>query len=111
MKRGVHAVKAEGERTRRRALVWFRKCLRLTDNDPIFRALKPSSFGSSSSSSAESDPNNIEALFPVFVIDPHFMKPERVGPNRLQFLLESLSDLDRSAFPLFSSLIASNKPS
>ncbi len=33
-------------------------------------------------------------LLPVFVLDPWFLKPERVGINRLQFLLEALRDLD-----------------
>lgn len=33
-------------------------------------------------------------MFPVFVLDPHFLKPQNVGVNRLAFLLESLRDLD-----------------
>ena len=35
-------------------------------------------------------------MFPVFVIDPHFAKPEFVGINRYRFMLESLRDLDDS---------------
>lgn len=33
-------------------------------------------------------------MFPVFVLDPHFLKPQNVGVNRYNFLLESLADLD-----------------
>jgi cryptochrome len=36
-------------------------------------------------------------LYPVFVIDPHFLKSGayKVGVNRYSFLLESLADLDK----------------
>ena len=33
-------------------------------------------------------------LLPVFCLDPWFLKPNSVGINRLQFLLEALRDLD-----------------
>ena len=36
------------------------------------------------------------ALYPVFVLDPRFAAPARVGVNRYAFLLESLADLDAS---------------
>ena len=39
---------------------------------------------------------NPSAMFPVFVLDPHFLKPQNVGVNRYAFLLESLRDLDAS---------------
>jgi len=39
---------------------------------------------------------NPAAMFPVFVLDPHFLKPANVGVNRYNFLLESLRDLDAS---------------
>ena len=39
------------------------------------------------------------ALLPVFVLDPWFLKPDRVGINRLQFLLEALRDLDTRSLP------------
>ena len=39
---------------------------------------------------------NPTAMFPVFVLDPHFLKPQNVGVNRYSFLLESLRDLDAS---------------
>lgn len=37
-----------------------------------------------------------EYLCPVFCIDPWFTKPEEIGVNRINFLLESLVDLDNS---------------
>ena len=37
---------------------------------------------------------NPAAMFPVFVLDPHFLKPQNVGVNRYSFLLECLRDLD-----------------
>ncbi|GAB4842050.1 (6-4)DNA photolyase [Ancistrocladus abbreviatus] len=69
-----------------RSLMWFRKGLRIHDNPALEYAAKDSSF-----------------VYPVFVIDPHYMEPDpnafslgsaRAGLNRIQFLLESLSDLD-----------------
>ena len=33
-------------------------------------------------------------MFPIFILDPHFVDPARVGANRMQFLLDSLTDLD-----------------
>ena len=45
------------------------------------------------------------AVQPVFVLDPWFTKPERVGANRLRFLLESLTDLDASLRARGSSLL------
>ena len=45
------------------------------------------------------------AVQPVFVLDPWFIKPERVGANRLRFLLESLTDLDASLRARGSSLL------
>ena len=62
-----------------RSIVWFRKGLRLHDNPALHAAIKESS-----------------SVFPVFVIDPHFAKPEFVGINRYRFMLESLRDLDSS---------------
>jgi len=55
-----------------RVLTWFRKSLRLRDNPALAEAiaLRPA------------------ALYPVFVIDPHFVAPERVGLRRYNFLLE-----------------------
>jgi len=60
-------------------LVWFRKGLRLHDNRALSAALQRSG----------------KLVYPVFVLDPWFLHPSKVGPNRIRFLLESLSDLDR----------------
>ena len=57
-----------------RSLFWFRKGLRLHDNPSLWAAIK-----------------DAKHLYPVFVLDPWFLKPERVGVNRLNFLLQSLS--------------------
>ncbi|PHT53470.1 (6-4)DNA photolyase [Capsicum baccatum] len=79
------------------SLMWFRKGLRLHDNPALEYAAKGSKF-----------------LYPVFVIDPHYMEPDptafstgssKVGLNRIQFLLESLVDLDLSLKKLGSRLL------
>ncbi|CAD7961563.1 unnamed protein product [Amoebophrya sp. A120] len=56
--------------------VWFRKCLRLTDNLPLLDAC--------------SKADNVVCFF---VLDPWF-ETSKVGVNRFRFLLESLTDLD-----------------
>ncbi|KAL3511853.1 hypothetical protein ACH5RR_024570 [Cinchona calisaya] len=79
------------------ALIWFRKGLRIHDNPALQYAAKDS-----------------QHLYPVFVIDPHYMKPDptafspgssRAGLNRIRFLLESLEDLDTSLKKLGSRLL------
>ena len=37
---------------------------------------------------------NVDHMYPIFILDPHFVNPDKVGVNRMQFLLESLADLD-----------------
>uniref|UniRef100_A0A803LEG8 Photolyase/cryptochrome alpha/beta domain-containing protein n=1 Tax=Chenopodium quinoa TaxID=63459 RepID=A0A803LEG8_CHEQI len=68
------------------SLIWFRKGLRIHDNPALEHAANGSDF-----------------VYPVFVIDPHYMEPDpdafspgssRAGVNRIKFLLESLVDLD-----------------
>ena len=56
------------------SLFWFRKGLRLHDNPSLWAAIK-----------------DAKSLYAVFVLDPWFLKPERVGVNRLNFLLQSLT--------------------
>ena len=56
---------------------WLRKGLRLHDNPALLAALEGAS-----------------AVHPLFVLDPAFLKPQKVGAPRLRFLLESLADLD-----------------
>ena len=65
------------------AVHWFRKGLRLHDNPALLAAAK---FAAQSGG----------ALYPVFVLDPWFLQPERVGANRIQFLLQCLTDLHTS---------------
>lgn len=82
------------------SLMWFRKGLRLHDNPALEYAAKGSKF-----------------LYPVFVIDPHYMEPDptafspgssKAGLNRILFLLESLVDLDLSLKKLGSRLLVLN---
>ncbi|XP_068652560.1 (6-4)DNA photolyase isoform X1 [Aristolochia californica] len=79
------------------SLIWFRKGLRIHDNPALLYAAEHSAH-----------------LYPVFVIDPHFMAPDpaafspgssKSGLNRIQFLLESLADLDSSLRNLGSRLL------
>ncbi|XP_057772927.1 (6-4)DNA photolyase [Salvia miltiorrhiza] len=79
------------------SLIWFRKGLRIHDNPALEYAVSGSS-----------------VLYPVFVIDPHYMEPEpsafspgsiRAGLNRIRFLLESLADLDLNLKRLGSRLL------
>ena len=71
-----------------RTLYWFRKALRVHDNPSFVNAIENSS-----------------TVDPVFCIDPWFVRSGRVGVNRMQFLLESLSDLDENLQKIGSRLI------
>ncbi|XP_077211301.1 DNA photolyase family protein isoform X2 [Tasmannia lanceolata] len=82
---------------RSNSLIWFRKGLRIHDNPALEYACKDSNH-----------------LYPLFVLDPHFLAPDpsafspgsaRSGLNRIQFLLESLIDLDSSLKKLGSRLL------
>lgn len=79
------------------SLLWFRKGLRIHDNPALEFASRRASH-----------------LYPVFVIDPHYMQPDpsasspgssRAGLNRIKFLLESLVDLDLNLKNLGSRLL------
>ncbi|KAK9914767.1 hypothetical protein WJX75_000282 [Coccomyxa subellipsoidea] len=61
------------------SILWFRKGLRLHDNPSLLAAIKGATH-----------------LYPVFILDPWFLKPDVVGVNRLNFLLDSLTDLRSS---------------
>lgn len=61
---------------------WFRKGLRLHDNPALLEACN---FAGATGT-----------VYPIFIIDPHFAKPDVVGINRYAFLLQSLEDLDSS---------------
>jgi len=71
-----------------RSIIWFRKALRVHDNPALLAGIK-----------------HVAASQPVFVLDPWFCKPSRVGANRMRFLLESLRDLDASLRSIGSSLV------
>jgi len=79
----------------RRSLHWFRKGLRLHDNPALVEAAK-----------------STEALFCVFVIDPHFAKESYTGPLRYEFLLQSLRDLDKQLTEKYNTrlFVARGKP-
>ena len=67
--------------TNRRNLVWFRgKDLRLNDHRPLTEGL------------------NAQETLCLFVLDPYFFEPERARrlPHRIQFLLDSLVELQES---------------
>lgn len=70
-----------------RSIHWFRKGLRLHDNPSLTTALETSS-----------------KVWPIFILDPYFVKSGNVGINRWRFLLESLCDLDNSFRELGSRL-------
>ncbi len=87
-------VAAVASATEIRSLHWFRKGLRLHDNPALLEACK-----------------SAHRLYPVFCIDPYFAKPDIVGVNRYNFLLESLQDLDESLRKLGSRLyVLKGKP-
>lgn len=80
------------------ALMWFRKGLRIHDNPALDLARRGAT----------------RILYPVFVLDPRYLERDpsafspgsaRSGLNRIQFLLESLADLDKSLRRLGSRLI------
>ncbi len=73
-----------------RSMVWFRgKDLRVADHAPLAEA----------AASGE--------VIPLFVLDPYFFTPERARelPHRMQFLLESLRDLEAHLAALGSRLL------
>ncbi|XP_031265156.1 (6-4)DNA photolyase [Pistacia vera] len=90
-------IMASGSVSGSASLVWFRKGLRIHDNPALEYASKGS-----------------KSVYPVFVIDPHYMEPDPnafspgsalAGLNRIRFLLESLVDLDLSLKKLGSRLL------
>jgi cryptochrome len=70
------------------AILWFRKGLRLHDNPALHLAI-----------------DNTQHLYPIFILDPRLLVPQKVGANRLAFLLESLQDLDQQLKSYGSRLI------
>lgn len=87
------------------SVIWFRKGLRIHDNPALLEAL------------GENENSEPQFLYPIFVLDPWFLKPDitapspgstRVGINRIRFLLESLQDLDKSLKKRGSKLLVLN---
>jgi deoxyribodipyrimidine photo-lyase len=68
-------------------LLWFRRDLRLTDNEIVTLA------------TADNTP-----VLPFFIIDPWFYTWADIGKARVRFLFESLADLDRQLQELGSRL-------
>ncbi|ORY89279.1 FAD binding domain of DNA photolyase-domain-containing protein [Leucosporidium creatinivorum] len=72
--------------TKARVLYWFRTDLRLHDSPALAAALKL----------------NPEVFYPVWTWDPHYVYSQQVGPNRWQFLLDSMKDVSESLTELNS---------
>jgi deoxyribodipyrimidine photo-lyase len=73
-----------------RTLVWFRgKDLRISDHAPLLEAAAAGE------------------VIPLFVVDPYFFAPSRATelPHRMQFLVESLTELASSLKALGSSMV------
>ena len=70
------------------SIYWFRKCLRLHDNPALIYSLEQS-----------------RNVYPVFILDPWFVKNGKVGSNRWRFLLQSLEDLNKKLIEKNSRLI------
>jgi cryptochrome len=75
------------------SVLWFRKGLRLHDNVALHECLQRMGQGSATQ------------LLPIFVLDPWFVSSGSVGAHRMQFLLESLRDLDSQLRALNSRLL------
>lgn len=56
--------------------VWFRRSLRLHDNPTLCRACE------------------LGNVVPIFILDPHFIEPHRIGVNQFSFFRQALVDLD-----------------
>jgi len=77
----------------KRSIVWFKTDLRLLDNETLIHAMEAS-----------------EEIIPVFCLDERLLREKqfgfkRIGEFRLQFLLESVADLEQSLRERGSGLI------
>lgn len=70
------------------SVVWFRKCIRLHDNEALVRACELGT-----------------GVVPIFILDPHFVEHDRIGVNQFSFFLEGLIDLDEQLRKLGSQLV------
>lgn len=79
---------------KKRVIVWFRKDLRLHDNEALADALRTS-----------------EEVIPVYVFDERVFKGQtkygfsKTGPHRAKFIIESITDLRNSLKSIGSNLI------
>jgi len=70
----------EGKERTHRTIHWFRKGLRLHDNEALLHAIQSS-----------------DVLFCVYILDIDWIKKnEKIGSNRMGFILECLKDLDQT---------------
>ena len=77
----------------KRALIWFKTDLRLTDNETVVNAISAS-----------------DEVIPFYCMDERLLQQndfgfKKIGNYRMKFLLESLADLDRSLRQKGSGLI------
>jgi len=84
---------AEEINNMKRAIVWFRNDLRIEDNEALYRAVK-----------------NFDEVLPVFIINKETLEQSdydsaKTGAFRVQFLLESLKNLNESLEKIGSGLL------
>jgi cryptochrome len=60
---------------------WFRKCLRVHDNQGL---------------SIAAQSKTTKNMLNIFIIDPYFWEKRDIHENRLNFLLDSLRELDEN---------------
>ncbi len=76
------------------SIVWFRKGLRIHDNPALSEALiDAKNFGGGDES---------KKVLPLFILDPWFCNEKSVGANRMNFLLQSLTNLNENLGSLLS---------
>lgn len=78
---------------KKRALIWFKTDLRLTDNETVLNAVSSS-----------------DEVIPFYCLDERLLEPNdfgfrRIGSFRMKFLLESIADLHKSLIERGSGLI------
>lgn len=70
------------------SIVWFRRSIRLHDNEALVRACKLG-----------------DGVVPIFILDPNFVQPSRIGVNQFSFFLQGLIDLDQQLRKFGSQLV------
>ncbi|RLN50071.1 hypothetical protein BBJ29_000909 [Phytophthora kernoviae] len=83
----VKLIKEDAELPKRRALVWFRRDLRIHDNLALAAAIQ-------AQEQLQRNEGEEMALLPIYIL--HRPSHLRCGPIRFQFLLESIEDLVES---------------